>query len=258
MSETESGRIRAVCPNCGKRYALDPQFVGRLVKCKQCQEGFTVKAADEAAVHAGAAGHGVRGGTAAAGGGTAAAVLCPVCQSAVNSGEPTTACPQCHSPHHQDCWDYNKGCGLYGCKEAPPTEKLQEIEIPASFWGQTEKQCPKCQKTIQAAALRCRFCGTEFKTTRPSEGAEFRREEAIKQSLPMHRTIGIIVLIAAIIPCTAPFAAIGGGIWYLVSRKAIARLPMLQATVARIGVGLAVIVTALLVVILLAYSAFNK
>ena len=25
------------------------------------------------------------------------------------------------------------------------TEKLQELEIPASYWGQTEKKCPRCQ-----------------------------------------------------------------------------------------------------------------
>jgi len=229
MSETQGQKIRAVCPHCQKHYALPMEFVGKNVKCKQCQQGFVVavyqgdhpvtSAPGPAAASgsARAAASSVLAAPSVSSASTASAaatgVLCPVCQSPVDSAESTRSCPQCHSPHHQECWDYNRGCGLYGCKEAPETEKLQDIEIPASFWGQTEKKCPNCQQGIQAAALRCRHCGTEFKTTRPRDGGEFRAEKSLQSSLPIHRNIGIVLLIAAIVPCTAPFAAVVGCIW---------------------------------------------
>lgn len=37
---------------------------------------------------------------------------CPVCGTAVDGG---TTCPQCATPHHDDCWTYSEGCALFGC-----------------------------------------------------------------------------------------------------------------------------------------------
>lgn len=30
-----------------------------------------------------------------------------------------SVCTQCEAPYHTDCWDYNGGCAVYGCKAAP-------------------------------------------------------------------------------------------------------------------------------------------
>ncbi len=42
---------------------------------------------------------------------------CPVCGESV--GAAPTRCPQCDTPHHFDCWEYNSGCGVYGCSSKP-------------------------------------------------------------------------------------------------------------------------------------------
>lgn len=43
------------------------------------------------------------------------AVRCPVCGDPVADGP--TLCPECDTPHHDDCWAYNGGCAIYGCPE---------------------------------------------------------------------------------------------------------------------------------------------
>lgn len=42
---------------------------------------------------------------------------CPVCGQAL--GRPITACGNCHTPHHADCWEYNEGCAIYACGSKP-------------------------------------------------------------------------------------------------------------------------------------------
>lgn len=39
---------------------------------------------------------------------------CPVCSEALGRKE-LVLCSGCHAPHHARCWDFNKGCALYGC-----------------------------------------------------------------------------------------------------------------------------------------------
>lgn len=40
---------------------------------------------------------------------------CPICQTKVLAGEEYLTCPACKTPYHKDCWEYNRGCGVYGC-----------------------------------------------------------------------------------------------------------------------------------------------
>ena len=39
--------------------------------------------------------------------------VCRVCGSPL--AVPLVTCPQCATPHHQDCWEYNGGCTIFGC-----------------------------------------------------------------------------------------------------------------------------------------------
>lgn len=58
------------------------------------------------------------------------AAKCPVCACTIfeNAEEdPVVWCKRCNTPHHGDCWQYNGGCGLYGCKDQAPPD-LVEIE----------------------------------------------------------------------------------------------------------------------------------
>lgn len=258
--------LRAICPHCRKAYAVTPEQVGQTTPCRQCGQNFTVTLWKPPTCSVAAP---VENPTANSAEPPLSApltptepngensLLCPICQHPVDALETVTACPACNTVHHQECWDYNHGCGLYGCGQAPETEKLQDIEIPASYWGQTEKQCPQCQQQIQAAALRCRYCGLTFENARPQETTEFAAQIRDKQAILTHKRIGILLLILAAIPCTAPLAALGGGIWYLAVRRHIAAMSPLNATICRLAIGLALAVTAILVLIAVVYSAFN-
>jgi hypothetical protein len=58
------------------------------------------------------------------------AAKCPVCACSIFEGaedDPVVWCKRCNTPHHADCWQYNGGCALYGCREQAPPD-LVEIE----------------------------------------------------------------------------------------------------------------------------------
>lgn len=41
---------------------------------------------------------------------------CPVCATQGGLG---AECPSCGTPHHEECFHYNRGCGIYGCERSP-------------------------------------------------------------------------------------------------------------------------------------------
>jgi hypothetical protein len=43
---------------------------------------------------------------------------CPVCGTSVEGG--AVECPHCGVPHHRECWEYQDGCGIFGCAKPPP------------------------------------------------------------------------------------------------------------------------------------------
>lgn len=42
-------------------------------------------------------------------------VKCGVCSEPVT--EDRVLCRRCRAPHHRECWDYNRGCAVYACRE---------------------------------------------------------------------------------------------------------------------------------------------
>ena len=60
---------------------------------------------------------------------------CPVCGEGV--GPAPTRCRICDAPHHFDCWEYNEGCGVYGCNAQPrPRAKAADVgtvDLPAKL-----------------------------------------------------------------------------------------------------------------------------
>ncbi|MDD4493071.1 MAG: RING finger protein [Eubacteriales bacterium] len=42
---------------------------------------------------------------------------CPFCKTAIQPGEDMKVCHACGMPHHQNCWEENKGCTTFGCAE---------------------------------------------------------------------------------------------------------------------------------------------
>jgi hypothetical protein len=187
---------------------------------------------------------------------TAGGEVCVVCQSRIAHGEPRTDCGGCATRYHQECWDYNGGCGVYGCSQAAKSEGLSGIEIPASHWGREEKDCPNCGNTIQAAALRCRFCGATFSSADPQSRSRFftdRRDTAKAGNLT--KTC-IWLFIFSLIPCTAPVAAVCGLVWYQKNYRAIRRLPSITGALCKIALGVAVVQSVLMIVMSLLFQVF--
>jgi hypothetical protein len=164
---------------------------------------------------------------------------CGVCQTAIVALEPVGRCPRCEASHHGECWNENGGCSSYGCELAQQSAK-EPAALPQSYWGQEEKQCPRCAKSIKVAALRCRFCGAVFEDRAP-EGAQAK---GARSKMPL------AILIAGLIPPTAPLALLGGGLWALASAKE-ARLKGFEQVMLRLGLIAAGITTLVLTVALI-------
>lgn len=167
------------------------------------------------------------------------------------SGESAVTCPECGAAYHADCWEYNGGCGVYGCSQAASTEGLTSLEIPASHWGREDKDCPRCGQSILAAAKRCKHCGATFATADPQGAAAYRRQRKTQDSLPTLRNWSIGLLVCGLIPFTAPVAALVGSFWLIANRQALRSLPSVIGAMAKIGVGVAWVQVVLFVAIAL-------
>jgi hypothetical protein len=55
-----------------------------------------------------------------------------VCARAV--GGDTTVCYACEAPFHRDCWEYNGGCAVYGCRAAPAVAPVSLKHAPPPRW----------------------------------------------------------------------------------------------------------------------------
>ncbi|WP_164103244.1 RING finger protein [Candidatus Laterigemmans baculatus] len=51
-------------------------------------------------------------------GNAGAEASCQVC-GLPPAAEEIIYCEKCGAPHHADCWHYNRGCAIYGCKDSP-------------------------------------------------------------------------------------------------------------------------------------------
>lgn len=179
---------------------------------------------------------------------------CAICLSPLAEADEKLACPGCHAIYHAECWNENGGCAVYGCSQVPPTEKRQAIEIPVSYWGQENKNCPECGQQILAAALRCRHCGATFESARPQRADEFAQRKAISENLPKVRRTVIFLFILSVISCLAPIGAVVGLIWYPANREAIKALPAVYGALSKIALFVAVGQTVGLVIVTLLYA----
>lgn len=243
----EAPRVTTACPHCGKRVLVRAEMIGKQGRCPGCSQVFRIAPAEAAAAPAQTA----TTTTAAAQPVAAPGALCGICQTAIGPGEASTLCPDCRHPFHAECWQYNQGCAVYGCGKAPPTVSLTSLEIPASYWGREDKNCPNCGQKILAAAVRCRFCGAQFSSATPQSTGAFRQELRTKADLPAARTASIWLLVFSLLPCTAPIAALAGLAWFLGKRDVIRAMPPLNSALVLIAIGVAAFQTALMVLIVL-------
>src|SRR6266487_1589138 len=168
--------IKFNCPHCRQPLEAPGEAAGAMLPCPNCGQDIQVPVPVAAAATSGGA-------------------KCGICLSPINEPEAKTACPACHAEYHAECWQENGGCAVYGCSQVPVVEKRQAIEIPMSYWGQENKQCPSCKREILAAAVRCRHCGATFESARPQDAEAFRQRNELSGRLPTVRR-NVIVLFA--------------------------------------------------------------
>ena len=53
---------------------------------------------------------------------------CPVCACSID--EEPVLCPRCQTAHHEDCWEYNEGCAVFGCKPRSVDLPVKRSEEP--------------------------------------------------------------------------------------------------------------------------------
>jgi TM2 domain-containing membrane protein YozV len=57
--------------------------------------------------------------------------ICPYCRAPVDPAtEPAVICEGCETPHHQDCYEENGGCTVFGCQRAPADEPKVHVSRP--------------------------------------------------------------------------------------------------------------------------------
>lgn len=53
--------------------------------------------------------------------------LCRVCGAELT--DKLMLCQRCETPHHQDCWDYNGGCAIYGCQVRTHVPRIVDLLV---------------------------------------------------------------------------------------------------------------------------------
>ena len=101
--------------------------------------------------------------------------ICPFCKTEIKEGDAVKVCPSCDIPHHEACWEENKGCTTFGCSEQHHEEQHTNranvcVKCGAPL-GEEQDFCPKCgapKKIEENKKIICGKCGAEL-----IEGQEF-------------------------------------------------------------------------------------
>lgn len=135
---------------------------------------------------------------------------CPYCQTKIKDGVEYTICAECGTPHHRECWNENRGCTTFGCKENPSVKKEsgdaidignQTVEEVERIINQARERhnipmsnrlinCPECNSLVDENSRYCKFCGYNFNENQtPIRRNEFEKEyiKRYKQRVSMQR-----------------------------------------------------------------------
>lgn len=99
--------------------------------------------------------------------------VCPFCKTEIKKEDTVKVCPACGIPHHEGCWEENKGCTTFGCSEqhyeAQGTNPTDVCVNCGASLGDGQAFCPKCGTPKGGAKKNvCGKCGAELQ-----EGQEF-------------------------------------------------------------------------------------
>ncbi len=84
--------------------------------------------------------------------------ICPFCKTEIKEGDAVKVCPACGTPHHEACWEENKGCNTPECAEQhhePQEAKAADV-------------CAKCGTVLTEGQAFCPTCGTPKNAPKPN------------------------------------------------------------------------------------------
>jgi ketosteroid isomerase-like protein len=160
---------------------------------------------------------------------------CPYCQTKIKQGADHIVCPECGTPHHKECWNENRGCTTFGCKENYDVKKKasevidignQTVEDVRNLLSQPQPaiipvtpnrkliNCPECKSLVEENSRFCKYCGYNFIDNQtPIARNEFEKEyiKRYNQRVSMQRkgawmTFGSIFFLAIILIIAGYFA----------------------------------------------------
>lgn len=173
---------------------------------------------------------------------------CAICQTAIAPGEAVGRCPSCDAPFHGECWDENGGCASYGCPHVPAVPKAEAPDAGSSYWGQEDKECPRCRQRIRLAALRCRHCGQTFESRAP--GSSTARPGAKPSG-----AAAVWLLALGLVPFTAPLVLVVGGVGLWIARGRVRRWPATRRAIAYVSLVAAAVVSLIVGLVVLLYES---
>ena len=175
---------------------------------------------------------------------------CPYCLTALEPRQPAVVCPGCGFTHHRECWDDLGGCAVEGC---PKMVEVKKGEIPANFWGATEKICPFCAERITMASLQCPYCRAVFEDIRP-----IAREDVLPKfenpRVAELRRQAKRLFVFSVLGVTSPIALLIGWGWYRNNRQEIERAGGNTRALALFGLGICGLYMAMLVLGILVFA----
>jgi hypothetical protein len=227
---------KSTCTTCGQEFTVPDDVIASSTVCHACQQS------------------GKQGATPSPAEEVKQSKICGICLSALEAGEESATCSTCGASYHADCWLENKGCAVYGCSGAPHVDQRSSVEIPVSFWGQESKPCPSCGREILAAATRCRFCGATFASAQPEDTHAFKQRTEREKRLPQIRQTVVWIFVLSVIPCSAPIGGLWGLIWFPTHRSDVDTLPALYPALCKIGIGVGLGQTVLMILVSIIYA----
>ena len=76
--------------------------------------------------------------------------VCRVCGSQL--AEPLVICPECATPHHQDCWEYNRGCTIFGCTGTAVARSMP-VPVPENLPAPPTAEAPRYRTALTLIGL---------------------------------------------------------------------------------------------------------
>ena len=126
--------MKLFCPKCNAKLGVESDTEG-CVECPSCSETLDISALR--------------------------AATCPICGSGFEDEDVVRICPDCKTPHHDECWTENHGCSTYGCTSAAHQETHTSDASSAGFGGNATGMaaCPACGAMHPVSDLVCGACG---------------------------------------------------------------------------------------------------